>query len=70
MKQASKANESVSECSKTELCIPVKALRMLSRVQLQLQISETIFKIKQCLYCQHCSKNSITVADSIILLYC
>ena len=31
MMQASKANESVSEYSKTGLCIKVKVLRMLSR---------------------------------------
>ena len=31
MKQACKANESVSECSKTWLCITVNVLRMLSR---------------------------------------
>ena len=31
MMQASKANESVSECSKTGLCITVQILRMLSR---------------------------------------
>ena len=31
MMQASKANESVSECSKTDLCMTVKVLRMLSR---------------------------------------
>ena len=31
MMQAGKANESVSECSKTGLCIAVKVLRMLSR---------------------------------------
>ena len=31
MMQASKANESVSEYSKTVLCITVKVLRMLSR---------------------------------------
>ena len=31
MMQASKANESVSECSKTGLCITVKASLMLSR---------------------------------------
>ena len=31
MMQASKANKSVSECSKTGLCITVKVLRMLSR---------------------------------------
>ena len=30
MMQASKANESVSKCSKTGLCITVKGLRMLS----------------------------------------
>ena len=31
MMQASKANETVSECSKTELCTTVKVLQMLSR---------------------------------------
>ena len=31
MRQVSKANKSVSESSKTDLCIKVKALRMLSR---------------------------------------
>ena len=35
MMQASKANESVSEYSKTGLCITVKILRRLSRVNTQ-----------------------------------
>ena len=33
IKQASKANENVSECSKTVLCITVKVLRMLIQVK-------------------------------------
>ena len=32
MMLASKANESVSECSKTGLCITVKGLRLLARL--------------------------------------
>ena len=39
MMQASKANESVSECSK--LCLPVEVLRLLSRGKHESQLNVT-----------------------------
>ena len=45
--QASKANENVSECSKTGLCITVKVLQMLSkeRRESHLNVIGSIFQV-------------------------